>query len=159
MGQSQTDQKFLDRTILALARLGIVGKLPLLGGTAGSLAAAVVFGFFPDRLIYTIGSLIILLVSFPVSSRAEALFGQKDCKEIVIDDFAGALIGFIFLPRTLPVVVIGFCLFRFFDFFKVYPANKIEKLSGGWGVVGDDLIAGIYTNLCLQLLVRIFPQL
>ena len=46
--------------------------------------------------------------------------------------------------------IAGFCLFRFFDFFKIYPANKIERLPGGWGVVGDDLVAGIYTNLCLQ---------
>lgn len=159
MGQPQTHQNILNALILILARLGIVGKLPLLSGTTGSLIGAVVFGLIPDSFVYTIFSVCILFISFPISSRAEELFGQKDCKEIVIDDFAGMLIGFIFLPRTLAIVIVGFCLFRFFDFFKVYPANKIESIPGGWGVVGDDLVAGIYTNICLQLLIRVFPQL
>jgi len=160
MGQSQTDQNVLDRIVLMFARLAGVGKLPLLSGTAGSLVGTAAFVVFPDHgVIYATVTLIVLFVSFPISSRAERILGQKDCKEIVIDDFAGALVTFIFVPYSVSIAILGFCFFRFFDFFKVYPANRIEKFSGGWGVVGDDLVAGIYANLCLQLLIRIFPQL
>jgi phosphatidylglycerophosphatase A len=150
MGQQKTDKNFLDHITLALATLGGIGFLPALGGTCGSLAGLLVFIVFNNSIFYHLLTLLVLITSFPLSGRAEVLFQEKDSKKIIIDDFLGMLLTFLFIPRSLLFVTLGFILFRAFDFFKVYPANKIERLPGGWGIVGDDLIAGVYANLILQ---------
>ena len=72
---------------------------------------------------------------------------------IVIDEFVGQWISLLFLPRILWIYVAAFMLFRIFDILKPFPANDSQKLKHGWGVMIDDVIAGIYTNLVLQLLI------
>jgi phosphatidylglycerophosphatase A len=78
--------------------------------------------------------------------------GQKDSKQIVIDELAGILVTFLFVPKVFSFLVVGFFLFRLFDIIKVFPANRLEKKKGSLGIVGDDLIAGVYANLVLQFL-------
>jgi len=92
------------------------------------------------------------MISFPLSSEAERIFKEKDSPKIVIDDFCGMLLSLLFLPKKSLFIFLAFILFRVFDFLKVPPANYIEKKEGGVGVVGDDLIAGFYTNLLLHSL-------
>lgn len=163
MGEQKDNQDILTRFVIGLATLFGVGLLPVLQGTAGSAVGAVFILIFVRSpltpAVFFLFSAVICLAAFPVSGRAEKFFRQKDCKKIVIDDFSGMLISFSFLPKTFGYLLAAFLLFRFFDFFKVYPANKLEKISGGVGVVGDDLCAGIYTCLCLhvfRLAVNIF---
>lgn len=90
-----------------------------------------------------------------LSDQAERLFGQKDAQCIVIDEIAGLQWTLFLIAPTVPHVVLGFVLFRFFDIAKPFPARLFQdRLPGGYGVVGDDLAAGIWGNLVLQLLTR-----
>ncbi len=92
-----------------------------------------------------------------VSSEAEKLFSRKDPGLIVIDEMAGFLMTLLFIPWSAKSVVIGFFVFRLMDITKPFPIRRIEaKLPGGWGVVGDDILAGIYANLVLRIVMKFF---
>ncbi len=148
-------------TYLATA-LGI-GYIPKAPGTFGSLAAMAVYIAFPDaffgmeNLPYTIaGLLLFCLFSVYVSQKAEQNL-EHDAPQIVIDEFCGYFVSVLFLPKTLLIALLAFILFRVFDIAKPFPVNRSQKLPGGWGIVADDVLAGIYSNLCLRILILIFP--
>ena len=84
----------------------------------------------------------------------EALLGQTDPGCIVIDEVAGIMLALFLLPMTPVVIIVTFFLFRAFDMFKIYPVNKFEQLEGSTGVMMDDIIAGIYTNIVMQFAIR-----
>jgi phosphatidylglycerophosphatase A len=71
----------------------------------------------------------------------------------VMDEVAGAMLGLLGSPKTVPVYVAGFLLFRLFDVWKPWPIGRIEQFKGPWTIVGDDLAAGVATNLALHALV------
>ena len=77
--------------------------------------------------------------------------GRKDDRRIVIDEMMGFFVTMLWLPRTVFFIVIGFFLFRFFDILKPPPIRRLENIQGGFGVVLDDVVAGIYANIALQL--------
>jgi phosphatidylglycerophosphatase A len=140
-----------------------VGYFPKAPGTAGTLLAAAVYFLLPDRWFgngfYVLGCVLFLsLMSVFVISKTEKRLGH-DSKKIVLDEFFGFFFAVIFLPKTLFVIIMVFFLFRFFDILKPVPVNILQNLPGGWGVMADDVMAGIYTNIFLQVLVRIFPNL
>ena len=85
--------------------------------------------------------------------QGEDIFQEKDCPKIVIDEVAGFLLANFFSPPQLKPVALAFLLFRFFDIIKVFPAARAERISGGLGVILDDLIAGLYTFVILRLLL------
>ena len=85
----------------------------------------------------------------------ERLEGHGDPSCVVIDEVAGALIAFFMLPFSWSVTLTTFFLYRAFDMFKIFPINKIEKLGGSVGIMGDDLLAGFYTNLIIHLAIRV----
>ena len=120
-------------------------------GTAACIVGVGVFLFIKVRLYFFIFTFVSLILSFLLSGRAERLFGEKDCKKIVIDDFSGMLISLLFVPRRIEFIIVAFFLFRAFDMLKVPPADKIEDLQGSRGIVGDDVVAGVYTNIILQV--------
>ena len=143
-----------ERVIIVVSSVFYIGWGPFLAGTMASLAA-----FLVDILIIKANVILhlgivgcITFIGFLVSGRAEKVFGQKDAREIVIDDFNGVLVGLLFLPYSLKISILGFIIFRIMDGLKPYPIYKMEKLKGSWGVMGDDLVAGVYTNIVLQLL-------
>jgi len=150
MGKQKIDTKFLDKVWISLATLFGLGFVPLLGGTIGSICGLIVFLSAGEKAWFEPAVFVLIFVSFLVSDRAEHIFREKDSKKIIIDDFTGMLISFMFIPKTPLFAICGFFLFRAFDFFKVWPANKIEDMHGGLGVAGDDVMAGIYANLVLQ---------
>jgi phosphatidylglycerophosphatase A len=84
------------------------------------------------------------------ADRAEALFGEKDPGPVVIDEIAGQMVSLLFLPINLPVLALGFVLFRILDVLKPWPANRLEALPGGSGIMADDLMVGLYANLILH---------
>ena len=84
----------------------------------------------------------------------EKQLNQKDPGILVIDEVVGVMIGLWGLPLTWPVAIIGFFLFRAFDMFKIYPINRLEALPGGWGIMLDDVLAELYTNIALHLAIR-----
>jgi len=93
-----------------------------------------------------------------VHDRGDRLLGQKDSRKLVLDELAGFFPAVILIPWTWSWVALAFVLERALDIVKIPPANLIEKRwPGGWGVVGDDLIAGLYTLLILLALEQIKP--
>jgi phosphatidylglycerophosphatase A len=87
---------------------------------------------------------VVTLIGLWAGSRVERVLGRKDPGVIVIDEVAGMLLSVIGLPRSIPVLVTAFLLFRVFDVWKPFPARESQALSGGMGVMVDDLIAGLY---------------
>jgi phosphatidylglycerophosphatase A len=87
------------------------------------------------------------------ANRVEPGWG-KDSSRIVIDEAAGMCISLLFVPVTLKYLVVGLLLFRFFDIVKPMYIRKTESLPGGWGVMMDDVLAGIYTNILLQVMIH-----
>jgi phosphatidylglycerophosphatase A len=75
-----------------------------------------------------------------------------DSSRVVIDEIAGMSVSLLLLPVTVPYLLAGFVLFRFFDIVKPFFIRKLEALPGGWGVMMDDVLAGLYTNAILQLI-------
>lgn len=97
--------------------------------------------------------IIICFISGVISSHvADKEFGQKDSSKIVIDEFVGYLVSIAFLPLTFGYLISAFFLFRFFDILKPIPIRNIERrFHGGLGVMLDDIAAGIFTNIILQV--------
>lgn len=98
--------------------------------------------------------LIVLVTALGVWSGniVEPLWG-KDHSRVVIDELAGMFISVLFVPVTIPYILIGFILFRFFDILKPLLIRRLEALPGGWGVMADDVLAGVYANILLQVIV------
>jgi len=85
-------------------------------------------------------------------NKVEPIWG-KDHNRVVIDEVAGMFVSLLFVPVTLSYIIAGFILFRFFDIFKPLFIRRLEALPGGWGVMADDLLAGVYANIILQIIV------
>lgn len=143
-----------------------VGYFPKAPGTAGTLIAALVylllpvkfFGSLENNIIFLICVLTLSLISVLFISKAEKKLGH-DNNKIILDEFLGYFIAVVFLPKTVLIAVFAFILFRFFDISKPEPVNVLQKLPAGWGVMADDLMAGVYTNISLQILIRVFPKI
>lgn len=131
-----------------------VGYAPFAPGTVGSLLGLFFYWAIPES--DTIFSLLVCVFLFVVgawsATEVEKESGKKDDPKIVIDEIVGILITFIFFKKDLRVLTIGFFLFRFFDIIKLYPAKLSERLPRGWGVMMDDVIAGIYSAVALRLI-------
>jgi len=130
------------------------GYSPVAPGTAGTMAAMVFY--WAARDISDAGRLAIaaavLAAGIPTASRAEVLYGKKDCGRIVVDEFVGYWVAMAFLPATAGYMIAAFFAFRFFDILKPYPARMLERrCAGGWGVMLDDVAAGVYANLAVRI--------
>jgi len=148
----------LDRIILFFASGFLSGYAPLASGTAGTLVGIAIFILLNQFPLKLYGILTSAIVFFGVwlSSRAEAILGEKDSGVIVIDEIAGFLITMFALPMTWQTIVIGFFVFRAFDIFKPFPIRRIDqRVPGGWGGMLDDVLAGVYANLTIHLLRRV----
>jgi len=143
--------------ILFLATGFGVGYSPVAPGTLGTLVAIPVYYFLSNIQppLYEITLVGFLFLCVWVSGNAEIFIGRKDDQRIVIDEIIGFLITMLWVPQTIRFVIIGFLLFRFFDILKPFPIRRLEKgFKGGFGVVLDDVVAGVYANIILRL---IFP--
>ncbi len=137
------------------------GFFPKIPGTIGTLLAFAVYVFLPDsifisfhsNLIFLFLTLIISLISIPFITKAEKYLGH-DSGKIVIDEFLGYMIAVVFLPKGYITGLIAFIFFRIFDIWKLEPANQLQKLPGGVGVMADDLMAGIYANILTRLIQK-----
>ena len=141
--------------ILLLATGFGVGNSPVAPGTLGTLVAIPIYYFLSENPspLYEITLIGFFFLSVWISENAEAFFGKKDDPRIVIDEVMGFLITMLWLPKTILFIILGFFLFRFFDILKPFPIRQWERrLKGGWGVVLDDVMAGIYANVVLHLL-------
>jgi len=136
-----------------VATIGFLGYFPFAPGTIGTLFALVLF-LLTDVPLYAHFLIIIIgaLLGIHASTVAEKTLKEKDSKKIIIDEFIGFYISVLYLPKTLLLTIAAFLLFRFFDILKPFPIKKIESLlGGGIGIVADDIMAALYTNLILQI--------
>ncbi len=146
-----------DRVILAVCRVEPAGLSPVMPGTCGSLAAAVLapFVFMPLPLSARLAVLVALFVAGGIAStRAEVLLGKKDPGEVVIDEVLGQWMTYApFAVLSWPELLAGFVLFRLFDMTKPWPIKASEDwLPGGYGIMIDDAMAALYAIPCLWLL-------
>ena len=133
------------------------GYCPVAPGTAGTLVGVCFFWCFSKFTppLYLITVLAFIFLSVWIADGAEKIFQKKDAPCIVIDEISGLLITMALIPWSWLNVGLGFLLFRFFDIIKPFPARWVEKkLPGGWGVVLDDIVAGVYGNIILQVVVH-----
>lgn len=92
-------------------------------------------------------------VGVAAASQAESAYGRRDPGVIVIDETAGMLLTLAAVPVGVGGALAGFFAFRLFDVVKPFPARRAERLPGGWGVMADDLVAGLYAQALLRLLL------
>jgi phosphatidylglycerophosphatase A len=144
--------------ILLLLATGFgVGYTPIAPGTLGTVFAIPVFLIlslisFP---LYEVTLVTFFFLSSWISDQAQIHWGKRDDPRIVIDEIMGYLITMLWLPKTTLFIILGFFLFRFFDIVKPPPIRLLERVKGGFGVVLDDVMAGVYANIILQI-VRLF---
>ena len=142
--------------MIFLATGGFSGFLPKVPGTWGTFAGLplVLLIHKGNALSQTVTVVLFLLFAVWLAGRAEVLLSTPDAGPIVIDEMVGFLISLLWLPLSLPTICLGFVLFRFFDIVKPPPIRSLERqLPGGWGVVMDDVLAGVYTNISLRVLL------
>jgi phosphatidylglycerophosphatase A len=147
----------MNRFFLFLAAGFGAGYVSVAPGTAGTLVAIPIFlvlSSIPFPL-YELTILTFFFLASWISGEAERCWGRKDHPRIVIDEIMGYLITMLWLPKTTLFIILGFFLFRFFDIVKPPPIRFLEKAKGGYGVVLDDVLAGVYANVILQIM-RLF---
>ncbi len=140
------------------------GYSPVAPGTAGSLLCAVIAWLLvpetvPGDPFTRVAAHAVTLAAFAAlavwaADRGQHVYGH-DGSRIVIDEFAGFLLAVFLLPKTPFVYAAAFLLFRGFDVVKPFPARRAEGLPGGLGIVTDDLVAGVYANLLVRLMLLV----
>jgi phosphatidylglycerophosphatase A len=149
---------YLNRFFLLFATGLGVGYSPIAPGTLGTLIAIPIYFFlsyipFP---LYELTLIASFFLSSWISERAQVYWGKRDHPRIVIDEIMGFLITMLWVPKPTLFIVLGFFLFRFFDIVKPPPIRLSERAKGGYGVVLDDVLAGVYANIVLHLIGRIW---
>jgi phosphatidylglycerophosphatase A len=152
---------FLRRLGVFIATCAHVGYAPVAPGTFGSAVGLVVY-YLVRRQASTaveLGAIaLILVVGLWSATEAEHHFGGIDPGPVVIDEVIGMLITLALHPVNVAGAIVGFFIFRVLDVVKPWPARRLELLPGGFGVVLDDVMAGVYGNLLMGGLVRLLPS-
>jgi len=151
-----------------------LGRLPVAPGTWGSLPPAIIFGLMCQFHVSGIWISIVMAALVLVGSAACVKFapaaiaatGKTDPREVVVDEVAGQAVTFLAVPflaagassagQIWVIAAAGFGLFRLFDIAKPWPIRRLERLPEGWGVLADDLMAGVYAWIVLQVCIRLF---
>jgi phosphatidylglycerophosphatase A len=144
--------------ILFFATGGGVGFLPGARGTYGTAVGVLLYWAVKDLPPLNLFLFVLAFFFFSVwaAGLAEVYFQEKDSQKIVVDEIAGYLVTMSFLPFRWDFVVAGFIAFRLFDIMKPFPIRQLERrLKGGWGIVLDDIAAGILANLVLRAAIHL----
>jgi phosphatidylglycerophosphatase A len=151
-----------NRLAMLFASVFYIGFIPGAPGTYASIAATLVYFLiyhFTKPLVPALHFSTVCLISLIgvlAASRASRISGIEDPSFIVIDEVAGQLVTFLFLPVSAFNLILGTAAFRLFDIWKPFPIRKLESLGGGTGIMADDLLAGVYGNLLLQVINLLF---
>jgi len=129
------------------------GFFPVAPASFASLIWVLCYLFIPGGkwLVHPLSLVLTIPAGIYLSGVMEGYYG-RDAPEIVIDEFIGMQVTLMYFQPALATAAVGFALFRFFDIAKLFPAGRSQKLRGGFGVVVDDLIAGIYSLIVLRIL-------
>jgi len=142
--------------VVFLATGFFTGFLPTMPGTWGTFAAIplVIISHRLTSIMQPVVAVVFVTFAAYIAGRAEILFKDRDARPIVIDEMVGFLITLLWLPLNFLTLCLGFFLFRLFDIVKPPPISIVEKrLHGGWGIVLDDVLAGVFANVTLRLLL------
>ncbi|MCP4135373.1 MAG: phosphatidylglycerophosphatase A [bacterium] len=137
------------------------GYFPVAPGTAGTVVGMAIYVF--EYLVFgsiswAVNAGVVLVMLYPaikLGDSAEKFYGKKDPQEVVLDEVMGYWISVMFFPFNWTIAILAFILFRIFDILKPYPADKLQNLKGGLGIMIDDYIAGIYSALVLLVIVLV----
>ena len=128
-----------------------VGYAPFAPGTFGSLAGLVLSAVLPGLPLVQVSAVALSFAAGTwASAAAERHFRSTDPGPVVIDEVMGMLVTLFLVPVAWPGAILGFLWFRVFDVAKPYPANRLERLPGGIGIMADDFMAAVYANLALR---------
>jgi phosphatidylglycerophosphatase A len=147
--------RILKAITIILSTFFYIGYFPFFSGTFASIFGVLLFYFLRNSIfLHLLFILLLVVIGFLVAAQAERIFNKKDPGCVVIDEVAGMLLALVFLPYNIDIVVTAFVLFRILDGIKPYPLDKIQNLGRGIGIMGDDIVAGLYTNIILQVALR-----
>ena len=142
--------------VVFLATGFFTGFLPTMPGTWGTFAGIplIIITHRLTSIMQAVVTVVFVTFAASIAGRAEILFEDRDARPIVIDEMVGFLITLLWLPLNFVTLCLGFVLFRLFDIVKPPPIGILEKrLHGGWGIVLDDVLAGVFANVTLRLLL------
>jgi phosphatidylglycerophosphatase A len=145
---------------LFVATCGYIGHIPVAPGTFGSAVGLALFALirWSGSIAIELGTIALLLALGVWSGNlAEKHFGHVDPAPVVLDEVAGMVITLALIPVTLFGAFVGFLIFRLFDVIKPWPANRLEALPGGLGMMADDAMAAVYGNVAMRILVFAVP--
>ena len=132
-----------------------LGYLPYAPGTVGSLVGLLACVLLRGNVAaYFIVFMVFFFTGVISSAKIEEVTKIKDPAYIIIDEFAGMFVVFFMLPMNIMSASLGFLFFRVFDILKPPPIRSIEKIPGGWGIMMDDLLAGVFANLLLRVALK-----
>ena len=147
---------FLSNMIATCCCLGYV---PIAPGTAGAFGGVILYLLLLSAgtglVAYSLVMGVLFLIGWVVASYEEKRLKKKDASQIVIDEAVSILVTMFLIPFTWPILAIGFVLNRVLDIIKPFPANRCEKISGGFGVMTDDLVSAIYSNILLRIIISL----
>lgn len=151
----------LIRIALFICTFGYVGYFPIAPGTVGSAAGLLVYAALVWAGATPAVQALVIVALFAAGvwsgTHAERHFGSTDPGPGVVDEVVGMLITLFMLPAGWTVAIAGFFIFRVLDVIKPYPAGRFERLHGGLGMMADDAMSAVYSNLLLRLLLWIAP--
>jgi phosphatidylglycerophosphatase A len=154
----------LRRIGVFIATCAYVGYAPIAPGTFGSAAGLILLYVLRRQhvtIVQPVAEALAIALVFAVgtwaAAEAERHFGRTDPGHVVIDEVIGMLITLAFIPVNVAGAIVGFFVFRLLDIVKPWPARRFERLHGGFGIVLDDVMAGIYGNLLMWVLIRAMP--
>lgn len=151
---------FKQKAVMFLATGCFIGNISFAPGTLGSILGLPLCFFFSkmDLAVAAAATVILIFAAVWIAHEAEKFLQQKDPNTIVIDEIAGLVVTLLGLPFNLFCVAAGFLIFRLLDIFKPFPIRLLEnRLSGGTGIVMDDVAAGLASNLILRIILFINP--
>lgn len=137
------------------------GYSPAAPGTIGTLVGMAMYyiGFLIfGQISWVVNVIAVVVLFYPFMKLAddgERFFSVKDPEQVVIDEVLGYWISVLFYPFSLKISLAAFCLFRLMDILKPWPAGRLQSLRGGLGIMIDDCVAGVYTNLILLVTVLV----
>lgn len=152
------------KTILSISKLLATGFYsgysPIAPGTAGSLVGLAIYLIpgFENTILLSVVIVLTFIIGIFTSKQMEQALGE-DPPPVVIDEIVGMWISLLFLPKGFFIAVVAFFLFRIFDIIKPQPARLVEKFKNGWGIMLDDVVAGVYANIVTQLIILVIQQI
>jgi phosphatidylglycerophosphatase A len=129
------------------------GYSPLASGTVGSFVGLAIYAIpgFEQATILLATSVVVFIVGIRTATVMENYYGH-DPAQVTIDEVLGMWLSLALLPKSVLVALVGFFVFRILDILKPFPAKRFDRMTGGFGIMMDDVIVAVYTNLILHLL-------